>query len=224
MTDHNQKQAFLQYEANKWFERNFKAIKSYDSNNDKIISLLKSYRIQPRNVLEVGCSGGYRLNGIKQSFKDVQVYGIEPSDEAIKYGKQYYPDVNFLHGTVDNMSQLGDASFDVVIVGFVFYVVDRKLFLRSLAEIDRVLKDGGFLIIVDFFAESAIKRNYKHINEFSAYSFKQLYDEAFTATQLYHLISRSCYNHETLALEAIEDFQNMYSISLLRKDLDASYK
>jgi ubiquinone/menaquinone biosynthesis C-methylase UbiE len=219
-----QKEAFLQYEANRWFERNKAVLTTYEATNDKIITLLQDYKISPQNVLEIGCSAGYRLDGFLRTFNKVKVYGIEPSNEAIEYGKMHYPDVHFSHGTVDNMSQFEDETFDVVIVGFVFYVVDRKLLLKSISEIDRVLKNKGFLVVLDFFSETAVKRSYQHINEFSAYSFKQRYDEVFTATQIYHLISRSCYNHDTSSLDALADFQNMYSLSLLRKDLDASYK
>lgn len=219
-----QKEAFLQYEANRWFDRNKAALEKYNAADDRIITLLKDYRITPKNILEIGCSAGYRLNGFRQTFTGMDVFGVEPSDEAIAYGKTHYPDVHFLHGTVDNMKAFEDEAFDVVIVGFVFYVVDRKLLLKSIAEIDRVLKNKGFLIIMDFFSEAAVKRSYQHINEFPAYSFKQRYDEVFTATQIYHLISRSCYNHDTATMDALADFQNMYSISLLRKDIDASYK
>lgn len=224
MSEHQQKEAFLQYEANSWFERNKAALQRYEAKNDRIISLLKEYKIAPQSVLEIGSSAGYRLNGIRQAFGDVQVTGVEPSDEAIRYGQLQYPAVHFIHTTADEMSQLEAEMFDVVIVGFVLYVVDRKLLLKSLAEIDRVLKNNGFLIVIDFFSETATKRNYEHIREFQAFSYKQRYDEVFAATQLYQLLHRSCYNHHTTQPDVQEDFQNLYSVSLLRKDLNASYK
>lgn len=221
----DQKKAFLLYEANRWFERNRDILNKYTPNNDKIISLIKEYKIKPKRVLEVGCSAGYRLHGFRQSFeKNIETYGVEPSDDAINFGKEHYPEVEFIQGTVDNMAPLQDNFFDVVVVGFVFYVVDRTLLLKSIAEIDRVLGDNGFLVIVDFFSETTIKRNYHHISDFSAYSFKQRYDEVFTATGIYHLISRSCYNHDTGEMDGLNDFQDMYSISLLRKDTNVSYK
>jgi ubiquinone/menaquinone biosynthesis C-methylase UbiE len=122
------------------------------------------------------------------------------------------------------MSCFKDASFDVLIVGFVFYVVDRSLLLRTIAEIDRVLQDNGILIIIDFFTEASVRRNYAHISEFPAFTFKDKYDEIFTATHFYHLLNKSSYNHESLQPDAADDFQNLYTISLLKKSLNAAYK
>lgn len=224
MRDDLQKSAFLEYEADQWFQRNFEVLKKYNAQEDKIINLLKAYNLSPKRVLEIGCSAGYRLKGISQSFRDVEVFGVEPSKNAIEYGKIHYPEVQFENGTADDMKYFADSYFDVVIVGFVFYVVDRRLLLRTISEIDRVLNDKGFLIIIDFFTEACIKRNYTHINEFSAFSFKEKYDEVFTSTHLYHLLNKSCYNHDNLQLDATDDFQNLYTISLLKKDLNASYK
>jgi ubiquinone/menaquinone biosynthesis C-methylase UbiE len=224
MQTDSQKKAFISYEADNWFKRNFEALKKYDAKEDKIISLLKSYNIAPKNVLEIGCSAGYRLDGMRKTFSTGKVVGIEPSNTAIAYGKQNYPEVEFHQGTADDMSCFKDASFDVLIVGFVFYVVDRSLLLRTIAEIDRVLQDNGILIIIDFFTEASVRRNYAHISEFPAFTFKDKYDEIFTATHLYHLLNKSSYNHESLQPDAADDFQNLYTISLLKKSLNAAYK
>lgn len=213
-----QKEAFLNFEANAWFRRNKKVLLKYNKENDKVISLIRKYNIEPQSILEIGCSAGYRLNGIKSIFPNSEVFGIEPSKDATIYGKKAYANVNFINGTSD------DFKFDLVIIGFVFYVVDRSLLIRSISEVDRVLKNKGNLILVDFFSAGAVKTNYHHITDFEAYSFKQHYDEVFTATQLYQLIDRSCYNHETNKSDAYSDFQELYSISLLKKDELATYK
>lgn len=224
MTNDLQKEAFIKYEANAWFKRNQDALMAYQPENDTIISLLKAYGLNPESILEIGCSAGYRLNALKLEFSGSTVYGLEPSTDAISFGKNVYPDVNFYQGTVDDLSTYESGQFDLVIVGFVFYVVDRTLLLKSIGEIDRVLKDKGHLVILDFFSETTLKRKYQHIDEFAAYSFKQNYDQVFSATQLYHLLNKSCFNHDTHKLDAETDFQNLFSISLLKKDLYASYR
>src|SRR6476661_2414909 len=130
MSDGKQKSAFLEYEANQWFKRNFEALKNYREKDDKIICLLKDYKIEPVRILEIGCSAGHRLNGLKKTYPLTDVYGVEPSKEAIAYGETHYPNVHFLNTTADDMSKFEDESFDVVIVGFVFYVIDRRLLLK----------------------------------------------------------------------------------------------
>lgn len=222
--ENKQKQAFITYEADAWFDRNKAYLDSYIAEKDEVVKLIKAYNVEPKSILEVGCSAGYRLNGFKNQYKKCDVFGIEPSAKAVEFGKQSFPDVNLEVGTADNLEKYGDNSMDIVIIGFVFYVIDRNIVFKVISEIDRVLKNNGLLIIVDFFSESSLKKEYQHIKDFSAYSFKQNYDEIFTASKLYYLLNKSTFNHSTKFLDASEDYHNKYSISLLKKDTIASYK
>lgn len=219
-----QKKAFISYEADAWFERNKALIEDYNSDDDQIIKLLKAYKINCESVLEIGSSAGYRLQGVKDILGAKKAIGVEPSKLAIEYGQSQFPEINFIETTADDLILVEDQSIDVVIMGFVFYVIDRGLVIKVMAEIDRVLKDKGHLILVDFFAETTLKRKYHHIDSFGAYSFKQKYDEMFTATKQYHLLDRSCFNHESKSFDSSEDFSNLYSVSLLKKDSHVSYK
>ena len=122
----SQKKCFLTYEANAWFERNKSIIEDYKLENDKVIELISKYNLENNSVLEIGCSAGYRLNAIKELFPNSKVTGIEPSEKAIAFGKENYKNVEFVHGTADNLSDFENESLDIVIVGFVFYVIDRN--------------------------------------------------------------------------------------------------
>jgi len=53
-------------------------------------------------------------------------------------------------------------------------VIDSSQFLKVVEEIDRVLKNGGILIIIDFFSETALKNACRHIKEFSAFSYNKI--------------------------------------------------
>lgn len=218
------KVSFLSYEADAWFERNQSVINNYKAQNDRVLELIKNYGLQPKKVLEIGCSAGYRLNAIKELLPEAEVFGVEPSARAIEFGQKMYDQVNFFHGTADDLSGFENDSLDVVVVGFVFYVIDRNILLKVIAEIDRVLKNGGILIIVDFFSESSLKNIYQHIEEFNAYSFKQNYEDIFIATRLYYLLDKSTWSHSDKKLDASDNYYDKYSISLLKKDLEASYK
>ncbi len=224
MKNDSQKEAFINYEADEWFKRNRKVIESYNPTIDKVISLITEYNLNPNKVLEIGCSGGYRLNAIHRLFPSSKVFGIDPSEKANEYCTSQYPNVSFKRGTADDLSHLENESIDIVIVGFVFYVVDRNIFFKVVSEIDRVLKNGGILIIVDFFSETALKNTYEHIKEFSAFSYKQNYDEVFTASKLYYLLDKSTWSHSNRSLDASNNYYNKYSVSLLKKDTIASYK
>lgn len=224
MPDHQQKKYFLHKEADSWYERNLSKINLYDPSKDEIISLLKNYRLNFSNVLEIGCSEGYRLNGLQREFENVKVFGVDPSPKALNAGRKKYSSVQLHHGTADDLGMFEDASFDVLIMGFVFYVVDRSLLIKCMAEADRVLKNNGVLIILDFFAGTTVRKKYHHITETDAFSFKQPYDEMFTATKLYHLLHRSTYDHTTMVQSSDTLFDELISLSLLKKDIEAAYR
>jgi ubiquinone/menaquinone biosynthesis C-methylase UbiE len=217
-----QKQAFLSYEADNWFLRN-KAV-DYNPETDVAMKVLREYSASPVNVLEVGCSTGYRLHAIAHSFPGARVSGIEPSPKAISSGREKYPEINFVNGTADDMSTFQASSFDLIIIGFVLYVVDRKLLFKAIAETDRLLIDGGILMIIDFFSERPVRNAYQHISDIEAYSFKQNYDEIFTASKLYHLLDKRSMGHTAKDYSLSNDYYDKYSVSTLKKDFSAAYK
>lgn len=149
-----QKQAFLEFEANEWFERNIEAINNFNKNDDVVCNLVKKYILKPQKILEIGSSSGHRLNGLKEILgDDCKYYGIDPSGKAVDFGSKKFKNLNLTLGTADNLNSFENESIDLVIVGFVFYVIDRQLLLKVISEIDRVLTKNGLLIIVDFFSE-----------------------------------------------------------------------
>lgn len=222
MADKSQKEAFLNYEADNYFLRN-KEVK-YVAEKDFVIKVLQEYNSAPKNVLEIGCNTGYRLEGIRTLFPGSNVSGIEPSSEAITKGKSDHPKVGFVKGTADDMGMFSNNSFDLVIIGFVLYVVDRDILLKVISETDRVLSDGGILMIIDFFADKPTRNPYQHIKEMDAFAFKQNYDEIFLATKLYHTIDKRALSHTTKTYDLSGDYHNKYSLTTLRKDLTAGYK
>lgn len=219
-----QKNTFIQYEADSWFERNKEIILNYNDLDDKVLKLVKDYNIKPSHVLEIGCSAGYRLNALKNNYPEAEVFGIEPSLKAIEYGRNKYREVKFIHGTADDLSEFESQSLDVVIVGFVFYVIDRNILFKVIAEIDRVLKNGGILIIIDFFSETTLKNLYHHIDEFEAYSFKQNYEDIFTGSKMYYTFDRTTFSHNSRSNDASNNYHDKYSITMLKKDFYSSYK
>lgn len=216
-----QKDAFLDYEGDGYFHRNENV--AYSPEDDVVLHILKEYSHRPENVLEIGCSTGYRLDAINQEF-GARVSGIEPSTEAITKGQSLYPNVNFLRGTADEMQHYPSGSFDLVIIGFVLYVIDRDILFKVIAETDRVLADGGILMIIDFFSEKPTRNPYQHIKDIQAYAFKQNYEEIFLASKLYQLMDKRSMSHTTKSADMSGDYYNKFTFSTLRKDLAAGYR
>jgi ubiquinone/menaquinone biosynthesis C-methylase UbiE len=218
-----QKNAFIQSEANEYFYRNQAILKEYSPENDSVLKTIEDYNYIPKKVLEIGCNAGYRLNGLKTKYPDSQVYGIEPSVDAIEYGKNNYHNISLIQGMADDLSMFQDAYFDLVIIGFVLYVVDRNLLLKTVSEIDRVLADKGVLLNIDFFAQTPSLNAYTHINSMEAYTYKQNYEEVFLASRLYQCIDKRSFSHLDKQFNITDDYYNKYSISTLKKDLNAGY-
>lgn len=220
---YRQKEAFQQYEADQWFDRNRAAIENYKGSEDLAVKVIQQYGLRPLRVLEIGCSSGYRLDHIRNILPLTRVYGVDLSAKAIAEGKRKFSHVEFHLGGADDLSMFDDDTFDLVIIGFVLFAVDRPSLLKVVTEIDRVLADKGSLLNIDFFAEKASRNSYHHIEEFQAYTFKQRYEDIFLSTQLYQMIHKVSFNHSDRSLDATDDYFNKCSISLLKKDINASY-
>lgn len=220
----NQKNVFLETEANDWFARNRKIIDEYKGNEDAVVNMVNRYSLGNSNVLEIGASAGHKLNYLKQHYQ-CNVCGVEPSLQAIDYGKVKYGFSNeeLVQATADEMGFFKENQFDVVIVGFVFYVIDRGLLLKVAAEINRILKNGGSLIIVDFFSAIPQRNVYHHLPNQNMYSYKQDYGDLFIASRTFFPIAKDTLNHELKSYCANDDFYNKYCVSLLKKSVDGAY-
>lgn len=194
------KNNFLNSEGNSFLKRNIHAFNNDKYINDDIILknlknnniLLNDKRI---NILEIGCSNGWRLDKLYNMFPNNNYYGIDPSNDAIDYGNQNYNNINFKVSTCDDLLFFENKKFDLIMIPFVFMYIDRELLLKSIAEIDRILSNDGILIITDFYSNRQRKNNYKYIE--NSYIYKQNFFEIFLSTKNYFLNKLEYFNHNT---------------------------
>jgi ubiquinone/menaquinone biosynthesis C-methylase UbiE len=105
------------------------------------------------SVLDVGCGTGEVTLLAKTRAKNGEVYGIDPSPEMIAmarkkaWGKRL--DIDFRVGVIESLP-FPDVSIDVVTSSLMMHHLPEHLKARGLAEIYRVLKPGGRLLIADF--------------------------------------------------------------------------
>ena len=104
-------------------------------------------------VLDVGCGTGVLTRQIARrlSGPDACAVGLDAAPKMIGVARRRaagLPQVRFDVGVAETLAY-GDASFDCAVSTFFFHHIDAELKRRSLAELRRVLKPGGCLIIVD---------------------------------------------------------------------------
>ena len=105
------------------------------------------------SVLDVGCGTGEVTLLAKIRAKNGKVYGIDPAPEMITVARKKAArknlDIDFRVGVIEALP-FHDGSMDVVTSSLMMHHLPEDLKVRGLAEIYRVLKPGGRLLIADF--------------------------------------------------------------------------
>jgi len=193
----DQDRIFSDSEGDRWFQRNKAALNVQDHIDWPcyLIDLLGN-KSGIRSILELGCSNGYRLHTLFNLLGiDCRCVGVDASKEAVRDGKERHPELELHQGTLSAVPLQGE--FDLVIVNFVLHWVDRKALARSLSEIDRLIKNDGFLILGDFLPDHQQRRRYHHLPNETVYTYKQDYAKTFVALGTYQEITKITYNHDT---------------------------
>jgi ubiquinone/menaquinone biosynthesis C-methylase UbiE len=101
-------------------------------------------------VLDVGCSAGYLARKLAAVAKPGQVTGVDPSEAAISYARRHArPATTFTVGSAQDLP-VPDTSFDVVTCTLALHHIPARRLQDALAEMYRVTKPGGRLLLADF--------------------------------------------------------------------------
>jgi SAM-dependent methyltransferase len=211
---------FVEFEGDNWYRRNRSALAQFDPSADPAIQMLRQYGLTPRSVLEIGASNGFRVDAIVQT-TSARGVAVEPSSEAIADGRQRYPAVEFVQGAAHSVPL--DDAFDLVIANFMFHWVDRALLFRSAAEIDRLVADGGFLLIGDFAPSTRVRVRYHHLPDHEVFTYKQNYAELFAASGLYQEVGVATFGHPGHSPSAVVRESERTAVWLLRKSFHEGY-
>ncbi len=112
-------------------------------------------QLQPgETVLDVGCGTGMLAMVARQRVGETgRVSGIDPSVQMIARARRKAARrglaINFQVGVIEQLA-FPDQSFDVVLSTMMMHHLPDDLKRQGLAEIARVLKPGGRLLVLDF--------------------------------------------------------------------------
>jgi ubiquinone/menaquinone biosynthesis C-methylase UbiE len=112
-------------------------------------------RMQPGDaVLDVGCgTGTLAMDVARRMGRAGRVAGVDPGSQQIararaKTARRHMP-IEFQIGVIEQLA-FPDQTFDVVLSTLMMHHLPAGLKRQGLAEIARVLKPGGCLVIADF--------------------------------------------------------------------------
>lgn len=216
----DQDKVFVESEGDRWFERNKEALDKFDPERDIPLRLMTMYGLRPRTVLELGASSGARLAEIHRAC-GARVVAVEASRRAVCYGKSRFSDVKFIQGQAHKIPLR--RPFDLIIANFLFHWIDRAHLLGLVAEMDRLLVDGGFLLLGDFYPPHPMRVPYHHVEDRRVYTYKQDYAQVFLASGIYQLTCALTGDHGSLELQTDVSRLDRIGVCLLRKQYDDGY-
>jgi|HubBroStandDraft_6_1064221.scaffolds.fasta_scaffold736682_2 ubiquinone/menaquinone biosynthesis C-methylase UbiE len=205
----DQKGEFLRAEGDRMFDR-YQSAGNFDAH--PVLPSLKEIGIVPKAILEIGCGAGHRLALLQKEF-DAECHGIEPSPGALDYARSTYPALILEQGTAESLPY-ADNGFDVVIFGFCLYLCDPTDHFRIAWQADRVLTDGGYMVINDFLPPVPYSNEFSHVAGMRSY--KMEFSRMFSWNPAYQLISRRYFEDNKTIFSFAPD--ERICTDLLRKD------
>jgi ubiquinone/menaquinone biosynthesis C-methylase UbiE len=110
------------------------------------------------SILDVGCgTGGVTIPAKKRVGQNGSAAGIDPAPEMIAVARRKAEragiEINFRVGVIESLP-FRDETFDVVTSSLMMHHLTEELRVKGLAEIRRVLKPGGRILIADMMRPS----------------------------------------------------------------------
>lgn len=116
-----------------------------------IVSFLSERSGPSSRLLDVACGTGRTLLQLSRALPDARLYGLDLSPYYVQAARELLDEVADVSLVVENAEQMpfSDQWFDVVTSVHLFHELPRGVRRNVLAEMYRVLKPGGLLVIED---------------------------------------------------------------------------
>ena len=109
--------------------------------------------------LDVACGTGRFASMVRRARPDINVTGLDLSAAYLRFARRIYglPSMRWKHGDVCALPY-ADGSFDVVSSIYLLHELPRRARFKALAEMLRVLRPGGLLLVADSLQDSDAPR------------------------------------------------------------------
>ena len=126
---------------NSWMQRVF-----FDPAHQATLALAAGIVQQPGSILDVGCGTGKLLRRANAYWPEARLIGVDPANGMIEVAKRLTPNATFFTGMGEALP-LEDASVDLALSTISFHHWQDQA--AGVREIARVLRPGGFFMLVD---------------------------------------------------------------------------
>lgn len=222
--ENSQEKAFVASEADAWFSRNQNAILDPASKDDKVIkAIVESGIPQSGYFIDLGGGAGKVAAGITKLYPGWQGTVLEPSQKAVQAGSLAFPSLDFICGSLTQQKDMPSKLYDLAIICGVFTWIDRALLSQAVANIDRIVKPGGYIIVSDFYTPYPRANMYHHKE--GLFTFKQDYSLPFLSLNIYtehYRNSQPMTGHTHF--DAHDPYDAWWMTSVLQKDLFGRYR
>lgn len=134
------------------------------------------------NILDVGCGEGIVTSIVAE--KNKKIAGCDYSLDSLELAKKKYPNIKFVYSNSTNL-KFQDAIFTKVILSDIAEHLLRIQLLRTLDEIERVLKNNGILILATPLTGNGKKTTtYAHIYEYGENEISSILSNKFANVRI----------------------------------------
>lgn len=113
-----------------------------------------------QDALDIGCGPGKLVRVLgRRVGPGGTATGVDPSGEAIAHNRRRDSRHRYIRSTAQELA-LPDAAFDVITCTFVMHHIPEQHRTAALAEMWRVLKPGGRILIADTYLSDRFRRAY----------------------------------------------------------------
>lgn len=121
--------------------------------------LLDTLPIQPKNILDLGCSVGMSTFTLQKTYPQAKITGLDLSPYCLAVAeynsRKNKTNINWIHAAAE-ATGLADASFDLVSACLMFHEVPQVPTQAIFQEARRLLRSGGCFTIMDMNPNSAV--------------------------------------------------------------------
>ena len=178
--------------------------------------LFASERVQGWHVLDLGCGVGYGAKILARSA--AQVVAADVDEHPLRYGEETYPDAKIQRVHVAPVTEtqglpFADSSFDAVVSFEVIEHVPVEQMQAFFAEMARVLKPGGAVILST--PNKNIYIQYPdpyHVSLMTLEEFSRLLNSQFENVQVYGQLRSRGLPHTTMEFDIVDEARDDHEI------------